>query len=74
MTGLDRFIRRRWRESIGFRLAVWVTGLVVFVAIALYSYQAAIVLGALFVALALGYLQIVAWLIRRSGRALRRRR
>jgi hypothetical protein len=67
-----RSVQRRWQGSIGFRLAAWSTAVLFLAAIASISYQTAVVLGAILVAVALNYHLLVAWVVIKVGRTLRR--
>lgn len=67
-----RSVQRRWHGSTGFRLAVWATAVLALAAIASVSYQVAVVLGAVLIAVAFNYHLLVAWVVIRGVRMVRR--
>jgi hypothetical protein len=70
---LVQLFLRRWRESVTFRLAVWLVAALAVLGIASISIQAAIIVAAIGIALSLNYGHALIWMARVTARRLRRR-
>ena len=72
LTSIADSFSRHWNQSLGFRLRIWLAGLIVIIGLASLSLKAAVIVGAIIILLSLGYGHGLVWMIRYTVRHIQR--
>jgi hypothetical protein len=72
LASLAASLSRHWHQSLGFRLRIWLVGLVIVIGVASLSVNLALIVGAIIILLSLGYGHAFVWMIRYSLRQIHR--